>query len=236
MPHPSDNPAQPDEARPGPGPSVVWRMGAWIAAIAGLAMVSILASITVAELSSGEARAINLAGSLRMQSYLIDAIVSGRDDPGNAQAIEDAFDEFEARYRAPALQQAMQEMIRSKLTSVQRMEVTSNRMGEDDILEKVLTSDVEMIRATLEQTSRTDFRQAVDVALKQNPDLLGVQAQMAQARAGIAQAEGARLPKITVSAGVNSRYASASPYAYCTFMPAFLAMCIIAALRDRQCM
>jgi two-component system nitrate/nitrite sensor histidine kinase NarX len=82
-------------------------MGAWIAAIAGLAMVSILASITVAELSSGEARAINLAGSLRMQSYLIDAIVSGRDDPGNAQAIEDAFDEFEARYRAPALQQAI---------------------------------------------------------------------------------------------------------------------------------
>ena len=53
-------------------------------------------------------------------------------------------------------------MIRSKLTSVQRMEVTSSRMGEDDILEKVLTSDVEMIRATLEQTSRTDFRQAVD--------------------------------------------------------------------------
>ena len=48
-----------------------------------------------------------------------------------------------------------------------------------------------------------DFRQAVDVALKQNPDLLGVQAQMAQARAGINQAEGAKLPKITVSAGVT---------------------------------
>ena len=62
----------------------------------------------------------------------------------------------------PELQKALQEMIRSKLTSVQRMEVTSSRMGEDDILEKVLTSDVEMIRATLEQTSRTDFRQAVD--------------------------------------------------------------------------
>ncbi len=48
-----------------------------------------------------------------------------------------------------------------------------------------------------------DFQQAVDVALKQNPDLLSVQAQMAQARAGIAQAEGARLPKVTVSAGVT---------------------------------
>ncbi|WP_079416246.1 TolC family protein [Thiomonas intermedia] len=53
------------------------------------------------------------------------------------------------------------------------------------------------------QADTLDFRQAVDVALRQNPDLLGVQAQMAQARAGIAQAEGARLPKITVSAGVT---------------------------------
>ena len=62
----------------------------------------------------------------------------------------------------PELQKALQEMIRSKLTSVQRMEVTSSRMGEDDILEKVLTSDMEMIRATLEQTSRADFHKAVD--------------------------------------------------------------------------
>ena len=107
MPQPSDSTTRPDDIQPGPGPSVVWRMGAWIAAIAGLAMVSIMASIIVAELSSGEARAINLAGSLRMQSYLIDAIVSGRDKPGNVRAVEEAFAEFEARYRAPALQQAI---------------------------------------------------------------------------------------------------------------------------------
>ncbi|MDY0330138.1 MAG: TolC family protein [Thiomonas sp.] len=55
----------------------------------------------------------------------------------------------------------------------------------------------------LAQAETLDFRQAVEVALKQNPDLLGVQAQMAQARAGIHQAEGARLPKVTVSAGVT---------------------------------
>lgn len=107
MPLPSDRPTCTGDVQPGPGPSVVWRMGAWIAAIAGLAMVSILASITVAELSSGEARAINLAGSLRMQSYRIDAIVSGREAPGNVRAIEEAFAEFEARYQAPALQQAI---------------------------------------------------------------------------------------------------------------------------------
>lgn len=53
------------------------------------------------------------------------------------------------------------------------------------------------------QSQTLDFRQAVDVALKQNPDLLGVQAQMAQARAAINQAEGARLPKVTLSAGVT---------------------------------
>ncbi|OIQ75141.1 putative efflux pump outer membrane protein TtgC precursor [mine drainage metagenome] len=56
---------------------------------------------------------------------------------------------------------------------------------------------------TLLRAETLDFRQAVDVALKQNPDLMAVQAQMAQARAGIAQAEGAKLPKVTVSAGVT---------------------------------
>ncbi|OYV33465.1 MAG: transporter, partial [Thiomonas sp. 20-64-5] len=55
----------------------------------------------------------------------------------------------------------------------------------------------------LAQAETLDFRQAVDVALRQNPDLMAVQAQMAQARAGINQAEGAKMPKITVSAGVT---------------------------------
>ena len=82
----------------------------------------------------------------------------------------------------PELQKALQEMIRSKLTSVQRMEVTSSRMGEDDILEKVLTSDVEMIRATLEQTSRTDFRQAVDaINVARKIYILGVRSSAALA-------------------------------------------------------
>ncbi|MCK6388160.1 MAG: histidine kinase [Zoogloea sp.] len=108
MPHSCDSPPLATEPRQRPGrPSVVLRLGVWIAAIASLAMVSILASITVAELSSGEARAINLAGSLRMQSYLIDAVVSSRDHAGNLQAVEQAFTEFEARYRDPELKSAI---------------------------------------------------------------------------------------------------------------------------------
>ena len=38
----------------------------------------------------------------------------------------------------PQLQKAMQEMIRNKLTSVQRIEVTSNRIGDADVLGKSL--------------------------------------------------------------------------------------------------
>lgn len=102
-PPPVDSPA-PRTHKPG-SPSVVLQLGAWIAAIAGLAVVSILASITVAELSSGEARAINLAGSLRMQSYVIRAAAGpARHDPAG---MEQAIAEFELRYRSPELQQAI---------------------------------------------------------------------------------------------------------------------------------
>ena len=38
------------------------------------------------------------------------------------------------------------------------------------------------------------------------------------------------------SAGGSDRYASASPYAYSIRIPDFFAICIIVALRDRQCM
>lgn len=62
----------------------------------------------------------------------------------------------------PKLQNAMQEMIRDKLTSVQRIEVTSKRIGTESVLENVLNQDIEKIRRTLEETSRGDFRQAVD--------------------------------------------------------------------------
>ena len=62
----------------------------------------------------------------------------------------------------PELQQAMQEMIRSRLTSVQRIEVTVNNMGSSDVLSSVMNQDIDMIRRTLEETSRKDFYAAVD--------------------------------------------------------------------------
>lgn len=62
----------------------------------------------------------------------------------------------------PKLQNAMQEMIRDKLTSVQRIEVTDKRIGTESVLENVLNQDIDKIRRTIEETSRGDFRQAVD--------------------------------------------------------------------------
>lgn len=65
----------------------------------------------------------------------------------------------------PELQKAMQEMIRSKLTSVQRMEVTSARIGDADVLDSVLNQDIDKIRRTLEETSHEEFYCAVDVII-----------------------------------------------------------------------
>ena len=62
----------------------------------------------------------------------------------------------------PKLQKAMQEMIRNKLTSVQRIEVTSSRIGDQNVLDSVLNQDIEKIRRTIEETSHEDFNRAVD--------------------------------------------------------------------------
>jgi DNA-binding MurR/RpiR family transcriptional regulator len=62
----------------------------------------------------------------------------------------------------PAMQRALQEMIRSKLTCVQRMEVAEDLLGDQDILSMVMQSDIEKIRMTLEECDRSDFSGAVD--------------------------------------------------------------------------
>lgn len=62
----------------------------------------------------------------------------------------------------PRLQKAMQEMIRNKLTSVQRIEVTSSRIGDENVLDSVLNQDIEKIHRTIEETSHEDFNRAVE--------------------------------------------------------------------------
>ncbi len=62
----------------------------------------------------------------------------------------------------PDMQKSLQKMIRNRLTSVQRIEVTNDRLGDQDLLSMVLQSDIEKIRMTLEELDRESFERAVD--------------------------------------------------------------------------
>ena len=77
-------------------------------------------------------------------------------------AVELGFDGY------PEMQKAMQEMVMNRLTSVQRIEVANDRIGNQDILGKVLQADAEKIRQTAETISHDDFRTAVDAILRAN--------------------------------------------------------------------
>lgn len=66
----------------------------------------------------------------------------------------------------PQLQRALQELVRNKLTSVQRMAVTSDRIGNTDVLSQVLSSDIDKIRKTLEETSADDFYDSVEAIVQ----------------------------------------------------------------------
>jgi len=65
----------------------------------------------------------------------------------------------------PSLQKCLQELIRNRLTNVQRMEITGEQLGDGDVLERVLTMDINKIRRTLEETSRQEFAQSVDALI-----------------------------------------------------------------------
>ncbi|CDH43266.1 hypothetical protein BN874_1120006 [Candidatus Contendobacter odensis Run_B_J11] len=51
--------------------SIIFRSGLTMSGIVLLALLSMISSVFIAESSKGDAAAINLAGSLRMQSYRI---------------------------------------------------------------------------------------------------------------------------------------------------------------------
>jgi len=75
----------------------------------------------------------------------------------------------------PKLQRALEELVKTKLTAVQRMEVTSGRISEENVLKTVLHSDSEKIKYTLEELNQEDFNEAVNMILEaKNIYILGV--------------------------------------------------------------
>lgn len=62
----------------------------------------------------------------------------------------------------PDMQKSLQKMIRNRLTAVQRIEVSNDRLGDKDIITAVLQSDIEKIRLTLEEQDHAIFDKTVD--------------------------------------------------------------------------
>ncbi len=62
----------------------------------------------------------------------------------------------------PQLQKAMQGLIRSRLTTLQRVEVSRARLRDDEVLDDVMSYDMTNIRKTLEEIPRDVFYSAVD--------------------------------------------------------------------------
>ncbi|MDY4169813.1 MAG: MurR/RpiR family transcriptional regulator [[Ruminococcus] gnavus] len=65
----------------------------------------------------------------------------------------------------PGFQKALEELVRNKLNSIQRMEVTYGRISQTEILETVLQSDIEKIKLTLTGIDQKAFELAIDTIL-----------------------------------------------------------------------
>ena len=75
----------------------------------------------------------------------------------------------------PEFQRALQELIRTKLTSFQRVEVTNTLIGDGDLLSKVLYSDIDKIKKTIEGIDRDAFDRAVkNICSAKNIYILGM--------------------------------------------------------------
>ncbi len=61
----------------------------------------------------------------------------------------------------PDMQRSLQKMIRNRLTTIQRIEVTNDRLGDQDLLSMVIQSDMEKLWVTLEELDRESFDRTV---------------------------------------------------------------------------
>jgi len=62
----------------------------------------------------------------------------------------------------PELQRAVQELIRNKLTAVQRLEVTTDLLSGSDVLRSVMRDDIDRINTTLTDIDNAAFDKAVE--------------------------------------------------------------------------
>ena len=61
----------------------------------------------------------------------------------------------------PGMRKAMQEMVRSRLTSVQRIAIAKDMQDGSNVLKSVMGSDLEKLQSTMEELDRESFEKAV---------------------------------------------------------------------------
>ena len=89
-------------------------------------------------------------------------------------AVELGFDGY------PSMQKALQEMVRNRLTSVQRIEAITDRYGNRDVVSMVFHSDLESIRMTADGLNRDVLDRAVDAIIAaKNIYIVGVRSSAA---------------------------------------------------------
>lgn len=74
-------------------------------------------------------------------------------------AVELGFDGY------PHFQRALQELLRTRLTPGERIDVMGHRVGNADLVDKVMSSDIARIKFTMEHLDREAFGAAVDALL-----------------------------------------------------------------------
>lgn len=66
----------------------------------------------------------------------------------------------------PEFLKTLREVVSSKLTSVQRMEITSSSFSKEEVLDKVINADIDKLKKTLLNINRDDFNNAVETIIK----------------------------------------------------------------------
>ena len=75
-------------------------------------------------------------------------------------AVELGFDGY------PTMQKALQEISRSKLTLLQRVEVSNARINPDNVLKSVLMADMDNIKQTMEELDNGEFTKTIDTIME----------------------------------------------------------------------
>lgn len=82
----------------------------------------------------------------------------------------------------PEMRKALQELVRNRLTSVQRIAAAREMMDSANVLKSVMGSDMEKLRVTLESLDRESFEAAVDAVISgRNVYILGMRSSAALA-------------------------------------------------------